>query len=69
MALSGVRSSAHIGKELRLVLARLFKLPALVLDFIEKSHIFDRDRSLVRERRDQFDLLVSERSHTSTVHG
>jgi hypothetical protein len=26
---------AHIGEELRFVLARLFKLPALVLDFVE----------------------------------
>ena len=26
---------AHVGEELRLVLARLFELPALVLDFVE----------------------------------
>ena len=60
MALSGVRSSAHIGKELRLVLARLFKLSALVLDLIEQSHVLDRDNCLVGEGLNQFDPLVSE---------
>jgi hypothetical protein len=44
----------------RLVLARLFKLAALVLDFIEQPYILDGYRSLVGEGRDQFDLLVSE---------
>src|SRR5262249_18392309 len=50
----------HIGEELRLVLARLFKLAALVLDLIEQPHVLDRNRSLVSEGRDQFDLLVGE---------
>ena len=63
MALSGVRSSAHIGKELRLVLARLFKLPALVLDFVEQPHIFDCNHRLVSEGLHQFDLLIGERPH------
>jgi len=40
---------AHAGKELRLVLARLFELTALVLDFIEQPHILDRDPRLVGE--------------------
>jgi len=32
---------AHIGEELRLVLARGFELPALVLDFVEKARVLD----------------------------
>src|SRR5215472_2866248 len=58
----------HIGEELRLVLACLLKLAALVLDFVEQPHVLDRDRSLVGEGRDQLDLLVSESSHTCAVH-
>src|SRR5205823_13964821 len=30
---------AHVGEELRLVLARLLKLPALILYFVEQPHI------------------------------
>jgi len=51
---------AHIGEELRFVLARLFKLPALVLDFIEQPHILNGDRGLIGKGHDQFDLLVGE---------
>ena len=51
---------AHIGKELRLVLARFFKLPALFLDFIEQAHVLDGNRGLVGKRRDQLDLLIGE---------
>ena len=54
---------AHIGEELRLVLARLRKLAALVLDFIEQPHILDCDHRLVGEGSDQFDLAVGERTH------
>src|SRR5262249_12614343 len=57
---------AHIGQELRLVLARLFKLPALVLDFVEQAHVLDGDCGLVGEGRDQFDLLVGEWLHFRT---
>jgi hypothetical protein len=42
---------AHIGEELRLVLARDLELPALVLDFIEQAHILDGNHSLVSESR------------------
>ena len=52
---------AHVGEELRLVLARLGELAALVLDFVEQPHVLDRDHRLVGERRDQLDLLVGER--------
>jgi hypothetical protein len=37
---------AHIGEESRLVLTRLFELPAPVLDFFEQAYILDRDSSL-----------------------
>src|SRR6516164_6486281 len=37
----GAQLVAHIGKELRLVLARLFKLTALVLDLMEQPRILD----------------------------
>src|SRR5262249_8198357 len=57
---------AHVGEELRLVLARLGKLTALVLDFIEQPHVLDRDHSLVGEGRDQFNLLIGEWTYGST---
>ena len=50
MALSGgAQLVAHIGEKLRLVLARLGKLAALVLDFIEQPHVLDRNCCLVGE--------------------
>jgi hypothetical protein len=54
---------AHIGEKLRLVLACLFQLPALVLDLVEQPHIFDGYARLVSEGRHQVDLLVSERAN------
>src|SRR5215467_13796847 len=48
---------AHIGEELRFVLARLFKLPALVLNFVELPHILDGDHGLVGEGRYKLDFL------------
>jgi hypothetical protein len=40
---------AHIGEELRLVLARFRELPALVLDLVEQPYVLDRDHRLVGE--------------------
>ena len=54
---------AHVGEELRLVLARELELAALVLDLVEQPHVLDRDHRLVGEGRDQLDLLVGERPH------
>ena len=51
---------AHVGEELRLVLARLGELAALVLDLVEQAHVLDRDHRLVGEGRDQLDLLLGE---------
>jgi hypothetical protein len=49
---------AHIGQELRLVLARLGELPALVLDFVEQPHVLDRNHRLVSEALQEFELLL-----------
>src|SRR6516165_7125945 len=54
---------AHAGEELRLVLARQLKLPALVLDFVEQPHVLNGNHRLVGECRNQFDLLLAERTH------
>src|SRR4029450_9303588 len=54
---------AHAGEELRLALARLRQLPALVLDFVEQPHVLDGDHRLVSKGRNQLDLLVSERTY------
>src|SRR6516164_6916442 len=49
---------AHVGEELRLVLARLGELAALRLDFVEQPHVLDRDYRLVGEGRQQLNLTV-----------
>src|SRR6516225_1522233 len=56
----------HIGQKLRFVLARLFKLPALVLDFIEQAHVLNGDRCLVGKSCDQFNLFVRKRPYLRT---
>src|SRR5262249_31176346 len=63
----GAQLVAHIGEELRLVPARFFKLPALVLDFFEQPYILDGNRSLVAKGRGQLDLLFGERPHLGTA--
>jgi len=40
---------AHIGEELRFVLACFGELAAFVLDFVEQADIFDGDYRLVGE--------------------
>ena len=59
----GAQLVAHIGKELRLVLACLRELAALVLDFLEQPHVLHGDPRLVSEGHYQLDLLVSEWPH------
>src|SRR5262245_31314366 len=54
---------AHIREELRLVLACLGKLAALILDFVEQSYVLDSNDCLIRKRGDQRDLFVSEWSY------
>ena len=40
---------AHVGEELRLVLAGLGELAALLLDFIEQADVLDRNHRLIGE--------------------
>ncbi len=49
---------AHIGEELRLVLARDLELAALVLDFVEQPRVLDRQHRLRREGLDQIDGVL-----------
>ena len=46
---------AHVGEELRLVLARDLELPALLLDLAEQPRVLDRQHRLRRERLHQVD--------------
>ena len=57
----GAQLVAHVGEELRLVLACLGELAARFLNFVEQPHVLDRDHRLVGEGGDQLDLLVGER--------
>ena len=57
---------AHVGEELRLVLARLRELAALVLDFVEQPHVLDRDHRLVGEGGQEFDLPIGKGAHDVT---
>ncbi len=54
---------AHIGEELRLMLARLGELPTLILNFFEQTCVLDRDHGLVCEGPDKLDLLIRKRPH------
>ena len=56
---------AHVGEELRLVLARLGKLAALVLDFVEQPRVLDRDYRLVGEGRSRSSICFSVNGRTS----
>ena len=56
----GAQLVAHVGEELRLVLARLGELAALVLDLVEQPHVLDRDHRLVGEGGSEVNLLLSE---------
>src|SRR5262249_33098008 len=68
MALSGrAQLVAHIGEELRFVLACFRELPTLVLYLIEQAHVFDRDHNLVGEGLQQCDLLITERLHNRSA--
>ena len=51
---------AHIGEELRLVLARFGKLAALLLDLVEQSRVLDREHRLRGESLQQLDRVLWE---------
>ena len=59
----------HVGEELGFVLACFGELPALVLDLVEQADIFNCDGGLVGEGRNQFDLLVGERTDLVAEQG
>src|SRR6516162_370830 len=60
---------AHIGQELRLVLARLRELAALVLDFVEQPHVLDGYCRLVGKGGGKLDLPISKWPHHISTHG
>src|SRR6516162_7261627 len=49
---------AHIGEELRFVLARDFELAALVLDLAEQARVLDRHHRLGGERLQELDRMT-----------
>ena len=53
---------AHVGEELRFVLARDLELPALLLDLMEQPRVLDRQHRLGREGLQQVDLARRERA-------
>ena len=59
---------AHIGEELRLVLARHRELPALVLDLVEQARVLDRQHRLRREGLQEIDRLLGELSRLLAAH-
>ena len=48
---------AHVGEELRLVVARDLELAALVLELLEQASILDGHRRLVRKRLEEVDRV------------
>ena len=55
---------AHVGEELRLVLACLRELAALVLDLVEQPHVLDRDYRLIGEGRSRSSICFSVNGRT-----
>ena len=53
----------HVRQELRLVPARLGKLPVRVLKLLEQPRILDGDDGLVRERLHEADFALGERTN------
>ena len=54
---------AHVGDELRLVLAGDLELAALLGDLVEQARVLDGDHGLVGEGLDKLDLPLGERSN------
>ena len=51
---------AHVGQELRFVLARQFELPGLIFDLLEEARVLDGERGLRCKRLHQFNDRLSE---------
>ena len=59
---------AHVGEELRLVLARFGKLPALLLDLVEQSCILDRQHRLRAEGLQEIDRALGKFARLLAAH-
>src|SRR6516164_8632834 len=59
---------AHIGKELRFVLACICKLPTLVLDFMEEARVLDGERRLRRKSLDDVDDILGKRTKRAAAN-
>src|SRR6516225_11623466 len=59
---------AHIGEELRLVLARLFKLVAFVFDLMEQPSILDSQRRLRCKRFYKIDSIFRKFSERAAAN-
>ena len=62
----GPQLVAHVGDELRLVLARDLELAALLDNLIEQARVLDGDDGLVGEGFEQLDLLLLKILHMQT---
>src|SRR5262249_15729622 len=51
---------AHVGEELRLVLACLRKLLALLIDLVEQPRVLDRQHRLIGKRFEEVDRALGE---------
>ena len=64
----GSQLVAHVGDELRLVLAGDLKFAALLGDLLEQTHILDGNQRLVGEGLNQLDLRLCERPDSVAGH-
>ena len=58
----GAQLVAHVGQELRLVLARDLHLPALLVDLGEQVRVLDRQHRLGGESLEQINRVLGERT-------
>jgi len=58
---------AHVGHELRLVLAGDFEFTALLGDVVEQPNILYRNNGLIGKRLDEFNLPGVERSNLFAI--
>ena len=54
----GAQLVAHVGEELRFVLARYFELAALLLDLVEQPRVLDRQHGLCAKGLQQIDRAL-----------
>src|SRR5262249_18703612 len=59
---------AHVGEELRLVLARQLQLSALFLDFVEQVGVFDCKHRLCGERLQKIDRALGKLTGDAAPH-